>query len=79
MIVTVKLYGTLSAVVAGYDHAHGLEIPLPEGASICDLLAELGIAPAKRPVAAVDGRIRKKDDRLSDGDHIHLFQPVHGG
>jgi sulfur carrier protein ThiS len=79
MIVTVKLFGTLSAGVAGYDHAHGLAVPLSEGATIGDLLAELGIAPSKRPVVALDGRIRKEDHRLSDGAQISVFQPVHGG
>lgn len=79
MKVRVKLFGTLSAEVAGYDRAQGLEVPLPNGASIADLLAELGIASSKRPVVAVDGRIRKKDHRLLDGAQIHVFQPVHGG
>jgi sulfur carrier protein ThiS len=79
MIVTVKLFGTLSAGVTGYDHAQGLEVPLSEGASIGDLLIELGIEASKHPVVAVEGRIRKEDHRISDGNQIHIFQPVHGG
>ena len=79
MKVNVKLYGTLGAGVAGYDHTHGLELELYEGATIGDLLAQLGIASSKRPVAAIDGRIRKKDRRISEGAQIQVFQPVHGG
>jgi sulfur carrier protein ThiS len=79
MKVNVKLYGTLNVGVAGYDHAHGLELVLHEGATIADLLAELGIASSKRPVAAIDGRIRKKDHRILKGSQIQIFQPAHGG
>jgi sulfur carrier protein ThiS len=79
MNVTVKLYGTLSAEVTGYNHARGLEVPLPEGASIRDLLTELGIALSKYPLATIDGRIRKKEHRLLEGDQVCIFQPMHGG
>ena len=79
MKVNVKLYGTLSAGVTGYNHAHGLELDLDENTTIGDLMAALGIAPSKRPVAAIDGRIKKKDDRISAGAQIQVFQPLHGG
>ena len=79
MKVNVKLYGTLSAGVAGYDHTHGLDLDLNEGMTIEDLMVKLGIASSKRPVAAIDGRIQKNDRRISAGAHIQVFQPVHGG
>lgn len=79
MKVNVKLYGTLGAGVAGYDHAHGLELDLHEGASIGDLLADLNIEPSLRPMVVIDGSIRKKDHPISDGAQVHVFQPVHGG
>jgi sulfur carrier protein ThiS len=63
----------------GYDHARGLEVDLPEDSSIRDLLDELKIAQSKRPVVSIDGSIRKKDHRISDGAQIYVFQPVHGG
>lgn len=79
MKVTVKLYGTLSEEVTGYDHDRGLQLDLPDDASIGDVLSGLGIARSKHPVAAIDGRIRKNDDRIIDGAQVHVFQPLHGG
>ena len=79
MKVTGKLYGTLTAEVSDYQHVQGLELDLPEGSSVGDLLDNLGIPQSKRPAAAIDGRIRQTDDRISDGAQIHVFQAVHGG
>jgi sulfur carrier protein ThiS len=79
MKVTVKLYGTLSAGISGYHHDRGIDLDLPEGASINDLLTSLDIAHAKRPVVAIDGRIQKSNDRIPSGAQIKVFQPVHGG
>ena len=79
MKVRVKLYGTLSAGVPGYQHLRGIEIDLPGGATVDDLLARLDIARTKRAVVAIGGRIQKADNKIPDGSQIQIFQPVHGG
>jgi sulfur carrier protein ThiS len=79
MKVRVQLYGTLSRRVAGYRHAQGIEIELPEGATVNELLALLKISEPQRAVVTIDGRIQKADDKIPSGVHARVFQSVHGG
>ena len=79
MKVRVTLYGTLSLGVPGYRHAQGIEVELPDGATVNDLLALLEISESQRAVVAIDGRIRKATDKIPGGIHARVFQPVHGG
>ena len=43
MKVKVRLFGTLSQKFPGYDSVKGLEVEIPDGARVKDLLAHLGI------------------------------------
>jgi len=79
MKVRIKLYGTLSLQVPGYQHSQGIEIELPEGATVNDLLAHLKISKSLGAVVAVDGRILKADDKIPAEAHASVFQSVHGG
>jgi sulfur carrier protein ThiS len=79
MKVKVKLFGTLSLKYPGYDPEKGLEVNVPDGARVRDLLAHLGILKAKGGVAAVEGVILHPDDPLKDGASVHLLQSVYGG
>ena len=75
----VKLYGTLGANVNGYNHLQGLKVDLRHDATVGELLAELGIVKSQKVVVAVDSRIQKTEDRIPNGAHVHVFQPMHGG
>ncbi len=77
--VTVKLYGTLSRSFDGYDHWSGLEVIVPEGASIDDLLALLNLASERLGMIYMDGGRLEKKSRLEDGAQIKIFQPIAGG
>lgn len=79
MKVTVRLFGTLSQKFPGYDPVKGLEVEIPDGARVKDLLAHLGIPEIKGGVAAVEGMILKLEDPLRDGASVHLLQAVYGG
>ena len=79
MKVRVKLYGTLSLRVPGYQHAQGIEIELAEGATVSDLLALLKISKSQGAVVAIDGCIRKAGDKIPGGVQASVFQSVHGG
>lgn len=77
--VHVKLYGTLAVLVADYRHEKGLEVNLTEGATIGDLLARLKIDQTRGAVVSANGRILSRDDTMSDGFRVKIFQTVHGG
>jgi sulfur carrier protein ThiS len=79
MKVRVKLYGTLSLRVPGYQHSQGIEMELPEGATVNDLFTLLEISKSQGIVVMIDGRIRKADDKIPGGVHAKVFQPMHGG
>jgi molybdopterin synthase sulfur carrier subunit len=79
MKVKVRLFGTLGQQVPGYDPAEALEVEIPDGARVKDLLAHLRISEVKGGVVAVDGKILHLEDPLKDGALVHLLQPVYGG
>jgi sulfur carrier protein ThiS len=79
MKVRVRLFGTLRRYVPDYDPEHGLEIEIPDGGKVQDLLAHLEISKSSATVASVNDRIAKMDDELVDGSRVNLIQPAHGG
>ena len=79
MKVRINLYGTLSAGIPGYRQSQGIEVELPEGATVNDLLALLEISESQKAVVAIDGRIRKGSDKIPRGAYAQILQPIHGG
>lgn len=79
MIVKVKLFGSLGRKFPGHDPAKGIEVEIPDGARVKDLLTHLGIPETRGGVAAVEGVILHLEDPLRDGVSVHLLQAVYGG
>jgi sulfur carrier protein ThiS len=79
MKVRVKLYGTLSQRFPGYQHSQGIEIEIPDGATVNDLLAHLEISESQGAVVIMDGRILKTDDKMQCGVQVSVFQAIQGG
>ena len=79
MQVKVKLYGTLSQRFPGYRSAQGIEVEIPDGATVKDLLALLEISESRSAIVIVDGRILKADDEMESGVPVNVFQAIQGG
>ena len=79
MRLTVKLYGTLSRSFDEYDHMSGLDVVLPDGASIQDLLIHLDIVPKRVGMILMDEKPVQKEAQLNDGALIKILQPIAGG
>jgi sulfur carrier protein ThiS len=77
--LTVKLYGTLSRSFDEYDHLSGLEVNIPEEASILDLLDYLNLSSERLGMIYMDDKVLNKKSRLNDGAQIKIFQPISGG
>ena len=77
--LTVKLYGTLSRSFDDYNHMSGLEVDIPEGAAIHDLLDYLNLSSERLGMIYMDGKLLNKKSRLKDGAQIKIFQPISGG
>jgi sulfur carrier protein ThiS len=79
MKVKVKLYGTLSERVPGYQPSQGVEVELPDGATAQDLLAHLEISESQRAVVIAEGRILRADDEIPRGVPVNVVQSIGGG
>jgi len=75
----VKLHGTLCSRFPDYAPGQIMEIEIPEGGTVKDLLAILEIPKKMRPVVVLEGRVLNMDDRMPFGSCVSVFQPIHGG
>ncbi len=81
MKVRVNLYGTLCQKIPGYRQSQGIEVEVPEGATVKELLSllQIPVLGPEKAVVAIDGRIRKTNDEIPSDAHAQVFQPMHGG
>lgn len=79
MRVQAKLFGTLGQKLPGYEPSQAIEVELPEGATVRDLLTRLELSPDRGAVVIAEGRILKADDRLQRGVPVSIMQAVGGG
>lgn len=78
---TVRLFASWSDALGPQ-----VEVELPEGARVADLLATLteqakvkSIKPLPRPLVAVNQRYARADVVLAAGDELAIIPPVAGG
>ena len=79
MRIVVKLFGSLPERVSGYDRVNGLPLDVPEGSTVRDVIAGLGLSDADWGVATCGGRILDGDSMLSAGAVFSVLQSAHGG
>jgi sulfur carrier protein ThiS len=79
MKVKVKLYGTLGQRFPDYQHSQGIEVEIPDGATVKDLLTLLDISESQRAVVIVEGRILEADDKIQRRVPVYVLQAIHGG
>jgi sulfur carrier protein ThiS len=79
MRVNVKLFGTLGQRFQGYRQEDGLNVEIPDGARVKDLLVHLELSGFEGCVVAVAGRIVKPAGLLENGMTVHILQAGAGG
>jgi molybdopterin synthase sulfur carrier subunit len=88
MNIYVKLYATLTksvseAILAQYGHGISagsrLEVALPEGSTVDDLVTHLDLPRKQVKVIFVNGQIQDLDYELQPEDEIGIFPPIGGG
>ncbi len=77
MRVTFGTRGELRRYLTG--SADSVEVDLPPGAKVGDLLVRLGIAATELGALAANGRPVDRGSELHDGDHIEFIVPLGGG
>jgi molybdopterin synthase sulfur carrier subunit len=79
MKIQLKLYGDLRHLSPGKKAGAPMEIELPDGASLQDLVDLLGVPAEETKVAFVNGIVQDWAYELKPGDQVGLFPPVGGG
>ncbi len=79
MSLNIKLYGTLSRSIDGYDHLSGINIDLPKGSTIDDLLTHFKILPKRVGMILMDGKAIQAGALLTKEAQIKILQPIAGG
>ncbi|MBC7248659.1 MAG: MoaD/ThiS family protein [Anaerolineae bacterium] len=79
MKVRVNLYGTLRQRFPAYRPSEGIEVEVPEGATVRDLLSLLDIPQSQGAVVIVEGRVLKAEDKLRRGVPVNVLQAIGGG
>ena len=77
--VHVKLFATLREYRPGLGLGEAFPVALPEGASVADLLQQIGVPEEEVKLVFVNALFREKTHGLSDGDELGVFPPVGGG
>lgn len=79
MEIKVRLYGLLGKDIEGHDPLKGLELVLPEGSRVIDLIEHLEIPRKKVGIISVDDSLAKDTRILSAGSFVRLYRPIFGG
>ena len=79
MKVRVKLFGTLPQRYPDYDSNRGLEVEIPDDATVKDLLAHLEFSAADGGLVTIDNQVVQHDHELEDGVSLRIFQRAFGG
>ena len=79
MKVRVRLFGTLSQGFPSYQHSQGMEVEIPDGATVKDLLIFLKISESQGAGVIAEGRILKADDKMRPGVPVNVVQAIGGG
>ena len=79
MKIRVKLFGTLPQRYPDYDSTRGLEVEIPDGATVKDLLDRLDFSASDGGLVAIDNLVVRHDHQLKDGVSVRIFQRAFGG
>ena len=79
MKVQVRLFGTLRQGFPDYQPSQGIEVEIPEGVTVRELIDRLGLSESPGAVVIAEGRILKEGDIIRDGVLINVMQAISGG
>lgn len=75
----VRLYGTYRQRFPDHQHSQGIEVDIPDEATVRELLARLDLPESQGAVVIAGGRVLKADDKLQPGVPVNVMQSIGGG
>ena len=79
MKIRVRLYGTLRRNSPAGEQSDGIEVEIPEGGTVRDLMDLLGISESRGAAVVMAGRVLAADDQVQSGARVDVFQSIGGG
>ena len=79
MNVRVKLMGTLPTHYPGSYSASGIDVELPDGACISDLVEMMGIPKSRVGLATINGTLVHAQDMIPPDAAVKFFHKIAGG
>ena len=79
MALQIFLNATLRRYVPGYDPYQGISLEVASGATVAQVIADLGLPAKEVTLIMVDGRCREADFVLPGDERLGLFPPIGGG
>jgi len=79
LTVQVRLFATLRRHFPDLKLGEAMSVELPDGATVGQLIAHLGLPPEEVKTVFVNNLIRDMESPLADGDVVGIFPPVGGG
>lgn len=79
MRVRVKVFAMLGRYITDRTPGAPFDVELPDGATLADLLRQLGVPQDEVKVAFVNACARPLDWRLQSEDEVGVFPPIAGG
>lgn len=79
MRVRVRLFGTLSHYYPENYPPPGLDVEIPDGSTVADLVEAIQMPREHVAIVSINGRIAKANDPVPNNAEAKFFQPLHGG
>ena len=79
MNVRVKLLGTLPSCYQGIYTTAGLDMDIPAGSTVADLVERTCLPPERVAIVTINGLLAKAEDRIPENAVVKFMQPVTGG
>ena len=79
MRIKVKLFSFLCRFLGKEENRTFFDMEVGEGTTCMDLLGVLHIPGDLPKVILVNGRVKKEDNLLQEGDEVSILPPVEGG
>ena len=79
MKVQLKLFATFRQYLPAEAKGSTVELDVPSGTRVSELLATVGMAPQESPMILVNGRGIDSDRILVEGDVVAVFPAMAGG
>ena len=77
--VQARLYATLRRYQTGLGHGEAINVELPDGSRVIDLLDRLGVPREETKQVFIAGRQKPFDHVLQEGEDVGIFPPIAGG